>query len=503
MNAAADTTRTWKITLLSPMHLGDGNKLIVNLDFLVQNGRVDVIDFNSLAEQLAETPKAINDLSRDVRLDRIVQEYGVAVRPMYTMKCGGSAKPKEIRSFLKNAYGQPYLAGSSLKGAIHTALWTGLNPTEMSPRANNKEDYKSRFRRPVEKLGGDDPYHVFIRPLQISDSTGLIAQGNLVCEEIKFFNLKQGDQPGWRAVSSQQTQSDFRQAVGMYVETLQMGAEVVVQAHIDPLLAKDAVRRAAGIKRSEDVSGFDRMIGRIRAHYRRIAEREREFFDRYGAATKDVVRFYDGLLRRMRDTEGKPGAFVLRMSWGSGWRGMTGDWIKDEDMAYIREREFEKLGKPGVKVFPKTRRLAIDPKTGTPSLPLGWVLVEPVESEAFRLRSLSKPENAVETSSAIPAKQPTGAAQPTPPVEATDPQALRKERLDRFRRRIQGVRAFQGEADQLIKAVQQENDPEVRKEMTTMLLEKARSLSNNAYSRALNERKTWAVSLHRLVEEMG
>ena len=48
---------------------------------------------------------------------------------------------------------------------------------------------------------------------------------------------------------------------------------------------------------------------------------------------------------------------------------MTGEWIHGVDLENVRKER--KLGKKGVAVFPKTRRLAM--KSGMPSAPLGWV----------------------------------------------------------------------------------------------------------------------------------
>ncbi|WP_028325143.1 RAMP superfamily CRISPR-associated protein [Desulfatirhabdium butyrativorans] len=501
----SSNTQTWKVTLLTPLHLGDGIKLQANVDYISRNRTIDVIDFDGLAEQLADTPQAINDLSKNIRLDQVIRDYSLSVQPMYTMKCTSAAIPKEIRSFLKNAYGEPYLAGSSLKGAIHTALWTGLDQTNLpSPKAASESDYKKGFKKSAENLGGRDPYHMFIRPLQISDSNGIAPQTAIACEEIKFFNLQQGDQPGWKDFGGRNTKNDFRQTTGMHVETLRTNTILILQAHIDPLLAKDTIRHAAGITRSEDVADFKRMAARIGKHSRRIAERERAFFDRYTPDTRDVVRFYENLINQMDETAKKAGAFIIRLAWGSGWRGMTGDWIADEDMAFMRENGYVKLGKAGVNVFPKTRRLAIDPKTGTPSLPLGWVLVEPVEAEAFRLKPVSSVQQAVTVTGATAATAQIAPppSQPEPPAPV-DPEAQHQEQLARFQQRIQRATAFQSEVESLVKAVQQTTDKRLQREMAAMLMEKAKSLPNKAYATARKNDKRWAKMIDDLIREVS
>ena len=67
------------------------------------------------------------------------------------------------------------------------------------------------------------------------------------------------------------------------------------------------------------------------------------------------------------------------MSWGSGWRGMTGDWASDEQVKTFRE--LFNLGRTG-KPFPKTRRLVV---SGEPKLPMGWIRLVPYDFVADKL----------------------------------------------------------------------------------------------------------------------
>lgn len=71
----------------------------------------------------------------------------------------------------------------------------------------------------------------------------------------------------------------------------------------------------------------------------------------------------------------------LQMSWGSGWRGMTGDWASDNLVEEFRRSSIRRiLG--GQKIFPKTRRLVV---SGEPKLPMGWVRLLPYELVADKL----------------------------------------------------------------------------------------------------------------------
>jgi hypothetical protein len=84
----------------------------------------------------------------------------------------------------------------------------------------------------------------------------------------------------------------------------------------------------------------------------------------------------------------EPAAAYLQLSWGSGWKGMTGDWMTDETKERMRGLYREMKGRDGMP-FPKTRRLAVS--NNHPRLPLGWVRLVKWEDcadlEAFRVRS--------------------------------------------------------------------------------------------------------------------
>jgi hypothetical protein len=76
------------------------------------------------------------------------------------------------------------------------------------------------------------------------------------------------------------------------------------------------------------------------------------------------------LQQRIKDD---PDSIYLQLSWGSGWRGMTGDWMDDGLELAMRELYNLDSGRRNMP-FPKTRRLAV---LGEPKLPLGWIRLFP------------------------------------------------------------------------------------------------------------------------------
>ena len=131
-----------RITALSPIHVGDGGKL----------GKKEYIQYDSKGPVIVpDTAKMFGDLQR-ARLDGAYEEfmlsdygsglgqwlYSKRINEQYAKRWemyrmdpgdafarrtnGGGATPKEILTFMKDPYGNPYIPGSTLKGMLRTAL---------------------------------------------------------------------------------------------------------------------------------------------------------------------------------------------------------------------------------------------------------------------------------------------------------------------------------------------------------------------------------------------
>ncbi len=396
------TNQTWEIILLTPLHVGDGHFLVRDRDYTTTKNRLSVYFIDSIIDSVADNPKAINDLAH-LKLEAFMQHHQPDLQPEYTLPVS-SNNHQEIRRFLKNAYGEPYLAGSTFKGAIRTALRNTLNHAGLPPASN----YRA-FSQQVKKLEGQ-PHDDFIRPLNVSDSPGINPRHSLRVEEVKIFNVQTNNRPGWKDFSKKTTLNRFEDVNGIFVEALKPETSLHIRVELNAFLQKPPVNALWPIPKAKGLSRIENLAGVINDHSRKTAEKERDFFADYGQVCAGALKFYNDLLQNgFKLVETIPGAFLLRMAWSSGWKGMTGDWIKNGDMEPIRKEN--NLGKnfcprcrkqiqgPARKgnffcrscksnfasselelspIFPKTRRLAM--KDGSPSLPMGWVLVKPSQS---------------------------------------------------------------------------------------------------------------------------
>ncbi len=119
------------ITGLSPLHIGSGDKYS-NLDYIAQENKIHILDFDRI---LAQIPfEAIDDLTNDIttnfrnnrwsgNVEEFLNEYNITWQDCVdkNYELIGAIGQNEINKFIKTGE-QIYIPGSSLKGAIRTAI---------------------------------------------------------------------------------------------------------------------------------------------------------------------------------------------------------------------------------------------------------------------------------------------------------------------------------------------------------------------------------------------
>ena len=119
------------ITGLSPIYIGSGDKYS-NLDYIAQENKIHILDFDRI---LAQIPfEAIDDLTNDItknfrnnrwsgNVEEFLNEYNITWQDYVdkSYELIGAIGQNEINKFIKTGE-QIYIPGSSLKGAIRTAI---------------------------------------------------------------------------------------------------------------------------------------------------------------------------------------------------------------------------------------------------------------------------------------------------------------------------------------------------------------------------------------------
>lgn len=115
--------------LLSPLHIGSYQQALEKTEYFVQQRRVYVADSDEVFQNIITEQDRQNWLSGGARtsLTRIYQNYQAARRPrldsaklaLYNLTANSELDGEsQYRPFQRNGRGKPYIAGSSLKGAL-------------------------------------------------------------------------------------------------------------------------------------------------------------------------------------------------------------------------------------------------------------------------------------------------------------------------------------------------------------------------------------------------
>jgi len=361
---------------LSPVQVGSGEELQYNFDYIRHNGVPLVVDqnrcFDALAAQGDATAVSMaTTLSQ--ALHKLDEPYGYQLTSLHGVKCD----PKQIREQLKDAQWRPLIPGSSLKGAIRTALLAEFLRSDNSQQQRERlvQRQKGNPKTAVKSLAesffsshaprNKAPNYDWMRAWKIGDTA--FTEDDLCLADVRFLNLGlEGERTvlRWKDMAKKNSLADWEKASGVYVEALNPGAVAALEIHVDDFLVHDRqALQQLHWKQAPDSFASLRAVLNHHAGYR--LRREAGFYGQYRCQEA-----LNSCIRMMQMMEQEENAIYLQMGWGSGWRGMTGDWQQDAGIE-AEMRKLYHLGKQGMSEFPKTRRLAVF--DGAPSLPFGWL----------------------------------------------------------------------------------------------------------------------------------
>ncbi len=359
------------VSLLTPMHIGTGRDLLHRYDYAIHNGKTWRINEDALLEaqdiedprmaaQLAQTPPA------DLLVDKDYQEGSQLFRYVMQGTPRSSAKGAQLKEQIKDPYDRPYLPGSSLKGALRTAIaWYAWGAARLRPEPHRLGRSRQWAGQEYERiLLGKNPNHDLLRALQVSDSAP-VAPSALMVLNARVLN-RGGKMEG----------------APVEMEAIRPDTQFKLTIKLDNALFSDWARQG-GLK----LHGQDWLLHLgdvVQAHSHDRIQRELAWFKAMRGAER-VAGFY----QRLANVSGKLGGrhFLIELGWGTGWESKTFGSRLESDERFMKRvindyrlaRGRPKFGDP----FPKSRRVAvafrrdgIGKPIEYPAYPLGWALVE-------------------------------------------------------------------------------------------------------------------------------
>jgi len=355
-------TRGVEIEVLSPVHIGTGVELEHDLDYVWHDGRIYVVNPDRyFSENLSSAEPKFQGFTK------LLKPHEYARYERYSVVA--NERPIKLRPTVRSADGTVYIPGSTLKGAVRTAILGAMVKEQGGLDARDIGDRPASAAREIERrFFGRDPHHDLLRALRISDAS-LSAEGRVEAARVVMYTLQ-----GKRLVPKG---PNYEWVAEVILAGTRFQGTLTLDQHlltgVGDMLPRygpvsDLVRDFKG--KREWVEGRLLDACNDNAHY--LATREASFFQAYGPS--ELIDFYQVLLRQMEDARSNPSSTLLSVAWGTGWQAKTlsGVLEGDPDLLYKIRGEF-RMGRQNLP-FPKTRRLVFRKEKPT-LLPLGWMKI--------------------------------------------------------------------------------------------------------------------------------
>lgn len=374
------------IEILTPVHIGSGVKLANGIDFTATRDTVTIVPQAELMKYFESNPNEMQKfIDGNYKLDKItIGDLG----KKYQIK---GARVNEINEFERDGFGKPYIPGSSIKGAIRTALlkqlFISLPPERQNELLEDSENFKKgeswASEHILNEIFGKETNYNLMRTVQIYDAH---FETDTDIERLHILSLKNESEYGWKRMGKDRNtgkpfplQDDSKKSTALFVEVLPIGAIGYFSVSINSFLMNDPIAKSELNFKQNALEKITHFISTINTFSKEKLEKEKKFFEDLKNPTKlsSLINEIDKLIKSFSLLS--KDEIILRISWGSGWKGMTGDLIdelKDNNnnkWLDIFRRKYN-LGKKHFPIFPKTRRIVFD--GNEPKYLLGWIKIK-------------------------------------------------------------------------------------------------------------------------------
>ncbi len=373
------------LTTLTPLHIGDGDELRLRFDIVAAGGRTYRLDEDTILREKADQLNPQQDGSYPLPGELLTKpdlQNSAYFRYIIPGFPRSEKTYAEVKSFIKDVHDRPYIPGSSLKGALRTALaWNGWDEQNITIHSINEMKYKkgdewipsrnpaNRYERvlfePSNKHRCPDrrnPNLDLMRTLHVSDCFGPEKPG----EGLALVNA--------------QVLTQKNQGSPIEMEALRGDVPFTGTLKIDDTLFEMPEARKLGFANRKH--WLDELAARTQNHSRSRIQNLIDWYERseqYPRMTSFYKQLYDAALQ--------PNQALLQLGWGSGWDGKTfGTHLQKDiylfekivkDFRLHRRQKGSPPRKPG-DPFPRSKRAAMTVKDGKALAlaPFGWVLFE-------------------------------------------------------------------------------------------------------------------------------
>ncbi len=347
------------LSTLTPLAVGDcaEKNLAYGVDIVINNGYLYKLNLQKILDSGIDPTKLTACFEKKEQLKSIIGNRLESVADFkvpLSSGIGGNSLSNPVKACVKNHLsGKPIVPGSSLKGAVSSVLFGSFFRADSCGTA--RPDANLIFGKP------DDGTN-FMRFIKFSDIE--FDAPSLV--NTKIFNLRMDSGHwcgGWKNCggTSKNIKPDEFNTVYEVIPARSSGIGSIMMSELlfDRIRKNGEVWYASEKERimasvNNNLTFFFRIIN---DHTKSYLDKELKFFERYNAeGTDKIIDSINSLLDEIRkiDDEGN-NSCVFKMSAGSGYHSITGDWRFDDYYSGLLDRK-----RNNEQAKPKSRKIAID-----------------------------------------------------------------------------------------------------------------------------------------------
>lgn len=352
------------LTTITPVHIGSGDELRKGFDFITEGNYTYRLDVDQLIEVKADQmlpdaqgryPLPETLITAEDKRSKAFYRYRLTGKPSSTKR---DARLKEA---LKDVHDRPYIPGSSLKGAIRTALaWAVWD--EVKPKQTGSKSQAADFEK---LIFGKDPNHDLLKALQVSDCL----TKKSASKSMRVANVNVVGKGGGKNIPIE-------------MEVIRADQEFKGSLTIDTyLFDHDQASRELSFNSKRD--WFEHLCRHLNAY---SFDRVRRLLTWFGntpgceAILQDLHMINNALKEGLPENQA-----VLTLGFGGGWDGMTfGSRIQEDPVLWgkiVSKLPGKKINKNKPFDFPTTRRVMLHPDTKVNEKLLGWVVIDLLKRE--------------------------------------------------------------------------------------------------------------------------
>jgi CRISPR-associated protein Csm5 len=394
----------YKLEILSPVHIGSGDKWQKDFDYFTDKTGSFLLDKERFFDSLSDDQ--INEATNSDNIVRFAEAHSINLKQFSKERLSASRiDTNEINEYIKDSFETPYIPGSSIKGAIRTVLANHIiQIEELKLRYNQRAKKEWAFSDMNKTIFGADHHKDFLRGLMVVDC--FFKPTDLAVMLSKVYTLDRQNQLMVKRTSRDNPKSQMM----IYGQCLKEKASSDITLKIDDnLFKKFSKKLEIKANRYEALKDFANIANQYAA---KKIESEAAFYQ--NTDLRFLKIFYQSLLEKVNSL--KEDSFVLNVGWGSGWHFKTGDYMSDDqldnvrssfdlgkidkrcpanhygrDLKYDRKKDkfyckkcnkeyFPENIKTLIKPFPKSRKIMFNEQRLPSSTP-GWILLSKIAPE--------------------------------------------------------------------------------------------------------------------------